>query len=440
MLRKTLLASALVLTLAVTACTTKPAINTPIDVPKSPEPAPVTAPNSTAPATPAAPSDKSQVSSEITVPDEPWISAPAAVTALTRQVKITFSGPVDKASVEAQLAKNSTQSPSGTPQWTGDREVLLTFTSGCANYKFSAAGAKDAQGKELDPTRNPVLDLHMPCHGDGSVVVTLPGKQYVEIPIGTVIHDTDPASGWLLARNGNIFFLLSLDAKTKKPVARTETSLWGTFLPDGQILLGDGNNLRVVSQHGEVRRTIPLTNRPVNGAIAPDGKSAVVLLEVGAIRLDLTTWEAKAINDKASFERFARLNWGKETLLIVSDQDKAPFTINLNTGDINFPTGVPQIYSPNGQVVVDAEAGAIVGVKGERIFTLTAAMEARKKPYAIWAPDNKHVIFPGGQVIDITTGEQVAYFTNEFPDCKPIPEQLSLAGGQLIAQYLVPCH
>lgn len=444
MLRKALPTAALILTLAITGCTGKPA-TTPIDPPKAPETTPVTpttpANNTTptAPATPQAPADKSQVSSTISVPDEPWITAPAAVTALPQSMQIKFSGPVDKASVEAQLKAVFKEYPAQ-PAWNGDQEVRLSFNLGCTNFSIGVAGAKDAQGKELDPALNPVLDLHMPCHGDGIVVVNLSGKEHPNIPIGTVILDTDPNSAWLLARNGSIYFLIASDSKTKKPLISTESGLWGHFLPDGKILLGDGKALRVVSQHGEVQRTIEVKVPPVNGAISPDGKSAVILLQQGAVLLDLTTWEVKTINDKAAFDAYSRLNWGGDRLMILPRQGKAHFTLNLKTGDINFPTSVPQIFSPNGQWVIDAEKGGIFTTTGERIFDLTEKLEAGKDPYAIWAPDNHHLFFPGGQVIDITTGKEIAAFTNEFPACKPYPWGLGKAGADLIATYVVPCH
>jgi hypothetical protein len=445
MLRNALLTAALILSLAISGCTGKPATTTPIDPPKAPEPAP-TAPTTpvettapTTPATPQAPAGASPVSSTVSVPDEPWITAPASVSALPRSIQIKFSGPVDKASVEAQL-KTIFMEYDLKHTWQDDQALDLNFNLGCANFKIGFAGAKDAQGKELDPALNPVLDLHMPCHGDGVVVVNLSGKERPDIPIGTVILDTDPNSGWLLARNGTIFFLIASDSKTKKPLAHTSSGLFGRFLPDGKILLGDGNAVRVVSQHGEVQRTVELKERPVNGAISPDGKSAVVLLQQGAVHLNLTTWEVKSINDKAAFDRDARLNWGGDTLLILPRQGKTHFTINLKTGDINFPTGVPQIYSPNGQWVIDPEKGGVFATTGERIFDLTDKLEAGKDPYAIWAPDSHHVFFPGGQVINITTGKEVAAFSNEFPACKPYPWGLGKAGADLIATYVVPCH
>jgi hypothetical protein len=274
-------------------------------------------------------------------------------------------------------------------------------------------------------------------------LVLLPGGQvYPGFPDWGGMMDTDPAGGRLLGLNGTIYFLV--EDGLVRHLARTVSSLWGRFTPDGNVLLADERSVRLVAPDGQDLKRVDIAGAVVNGILSPDGQEAVLLVhadgKAGLQRLSLAGWTATAWQAlDRPVESYGQLNWvaGQQQVKVLSQQG-APWLLDLTTGETRDVSGTPLISSPDGRWVVDPDIGAIIGTDG-RSVPLSAGMQAAKYPYALWAPDSRHVLLPGGQVIDMETGSEFAQIKG-MECAAPQMLQLGKVGSELVAAYSVGCY
>jgi hypothetical protein len=375
------------------------------------------------------------------VVDEPWLTAPGRVFTRSKEVRLLFSAPVDRASVEARLKETLTRSAYQTA-WQSDQELVVTAKGGCSYFEVSAAGAKDARGRTLEPAQNPELQWRLPCHPGFYPLVGLPdGKAYPGFPTNAWMVDTHPASGRLLGSNGTIYFML--EGGTVRPFTHTAESQWAIFTADGNVLLADDRTVRLVAPDGKDLQQAGLAGAVIEGILSPDGKEAVLLVnsneQAGFQRLDLAAWTVTEWQALGRPVAYAALNWvtGKQQVHVLW-REGAPSLLDLTTGEVRPVSGSPRVSSPDGRWVVDPNLGAIVGPDA-RSVVLTDAMRATVYPYALWAPDSKHVLLPGGQVIAVETGLDLSLPESPHQCASPRPSGLGIVGADLVAQYVVDC-
>lgn len=448
-LRNAIVATMLLISLISAGCAGKAAV--PVDTP-APVQAPATGAPQQGPAPapePTSPAADEAVSSTVSLVDEPWITAPASVSTFAKAVRLAFSGPVDRASVEARL-KGAIKEFPYTVAWTNDQELLLNLQSGCAFFEVGANGAKDARGRALEAAKNPVLQLHMPCHGSGySVIQLTDGKRAAGFPDNGILVDSHPATGRLLSRNGTIYFLI--ENGTLRPLTHTTATTWARFLPDGNVLLSDGSAVRVVSPDGKTVSQTALPARVLTGALSADGMEAVLLLasaEAGAtaqaVRLSLNTL---TVGEPVKLDRsveMATVQWlpGTERVEVIPERTQH-WQLDLKTGKTQPLTGEPVAYSPDGRWVVDINRGGIFAAgdtSGAARVKVSETVGGVIHRLPLWAPDSRHVALPGGDVIDVETGKQI-FSLKPLRTCAALtPILMGSTGSQLVLAYSDSCH
>ncbi|MBP2018384.1 hypothetical protein J2Z79_001792 [Symbiobacterium terraclitae] len=385
------------------------------------------------------------VSSSISLVEYPWVKAPARVSAFSKQIRIQFSGPVDRGSVEARVAESVFNTPY-TLEWSGDQEALLTLQAGCSSAELSMAGVKDAAGRELLPDRNPPLSLRLPCHGGAyRLVGAVDGLPIDGFPadIATIV-DSDPA-GSVLGRAGTIYFLF--EAGEVRPVAYTQEGTWARLLRGGDLLIADGHTLRRVDRQGEVLKEITLPGSVIQGTVSPKGDAALLLLgSQQAVLVDLAQGSTRELATVAQSGDVTQLLWRRAANDVLAITESGPnwtpaWTLNLETGELSQPTGPLQLESPDGRWVIDFDRMGIFATDDPATPAVALSDEMLHPQWApVWAPDSRHLVMGGGQVIDVATGTVLRSLA-DLQTCAPLRTlSVGLAGEELFVAYQDSCH
>jgi hypothetical protein len=163
-------------------------------------------------------------------------------------------------------------------------------------------------------------------------------------------------------------------------------------------------------------------------------KAIIVDLEAG------TTKELAAVTEDLWGTRLL-WRWASNDILALSD-NVADWTLDLETGEVDHPVGPRKVASPDTHWVVDLERMGIFpnNDSADARVTLTDEMLHPQWP-PVWAPDSRHLVMGGGQVIDIKDGTIIRSLA-ELEGCPTPPQPLAIghAGSELYVAYQLTCH
>ncbi len=97
--------------------------------------------------------------------------------------------------------------------------------------------------------------------------------------------------------------------------------------------------------------------------------------------------------------------------------------------------------APDGRWLVVFKAGKVaLGQQGSAHRVVMADLAETDRPVAFWTPDSRHVLLPGGQVIEVDTGREVVSLAM-FKTCGTVaPAGLGKVGATLVAAFVDNCH
>lgn len=433
--------------LVVTACGSKPAPQG-ADMPVTPvAAAPEVSPSPVTPPPPAIQPTglPSPVSSEISFINYPWITAPARVFMYDGKLLLRFSAPVDRDSVAGRLKYKV--------EWRSDQEATVSIL-GCSYTEVTAAGALDAEGRELTPDLNPVLALRFPCHGGNLWFVRLPeGKLPTGWPDSGSVVDFDPVTGEVIGSVGWLLFRFDLATGRTEKLAQLDQGVGFTKAAGRTILIVDKDGTRLIDWQNQVVRRFDVSGTLGTMVASPDSPEALLLLQgkakeqYEAVYLNLASGAAKQIGTISWADSRPEVMWDRGTRTVqlsaswFSQGKNKPLLLNVDTGATTPNPAPGKATSPDGKWVAVQAPPAVYPAGqegGAPLVALPDVPQVTRGSQPVWSPDSRYVLLSNGHLLEAVSWKQVANFDDH--QCGPFrPGEVWTFGGLIYATYIQDC-
>lgn len=423
--------------------------NHPVQAPAAaqPEPAPVAPKPEPAPAnpTPSPPADTpkpSPVSSGISVVKYPWIKAPAEVSLFTGDLVIRFSGPVVRESVEKRLI---TEQNGAKVAWLSDTEATITVP-GCSFSQLSAAGARDAEGRELTTDLNPMLKLRYPCHGGGYTFLRLGQQKPVDgWPSEAPVLDIDTERGIGIGSLGGMLFRYAFDTGKVEPLVKVNRPAMARFATDGAVLMAEPGMVRLVNLTGKVLREFAVLGSPGAMAVSPVGTEAMVFMRTSeglgmTYVFDLTTGTTRNLGQTHMQGDLLVAAWRSGTREVAfMDQGKTLAVLHVDTGERVLPELPGEATSPDGKWVARQKPAGLYAAGTADPVVALAEGRPTDDTMPVWSPDSRYVLMTTGELVDLSARKVVADYY--WSGCGPVfPDRIWTMGEAVYLTFSRNCH
>lgn len=403
-----------------------------------PEPAPAAPPN---PVTAAPKGPPSPVSTEISSVTYPWIKAPADVSLFSGELLVRFSAPVVRQSVEKRLPEQSGVKAT----WRSDTELLLAVP-GCSFLDFSAAGARDAEGRELTVDLNPAFKLHHPCHGGGYTFYRLGQNEAIAgWPYEAPVQDIDPERGLGVGSLGGMLFKYTFASGEVVPLVRVQPPGIARFVTGGNLLVATPGQTRLVDVNGRVLQEWAGAGEPAALAVAADGQTALLLTmvvreQVSAHRFDLAAGTVKDLGSVNQVWDRSTLVWpaGGREVQALWDGTVA-WVLNVDTGKTAPGPRTGEFRSPDGRWVARQNPAGLFPAGSDQPVVALAQGRPVTQTVPVWSPDSRYVLMSNGELVDLQARQVVKNLYYE--GCGPVvPDRIWTMGQDVYLTYILNCH